>query len=69
MVGGYEFLFGKDSWDVFSDLEKKLNLDPYFTKFRFDKRPDGYYCVKNEKYKPGLILGVEKLDCMPRKDS
>ena len=20
MVGGYEFLFGKDSWDVFSDF-------------------------------------------------
>ena len=35
-----------EPWKVFSELEKELNLEPYFTEERFTKRYDGYYCYK-----------------------
>ena len=35
-----------EPWKVFAELEKELGIFPYFSERQFDKRPDGYYCVK-----------------------
>ena len=32
-----------EPWAVFAELEKTLNLKPYFTENNFDKRGDGKY--------------------------
>ena len=47
-----------EPWKVFQDLEKKLNLEPYFTEDLFEKREDGYYCTR-------IFNHTESLDCMP----
>ena len=41
------------------ELEKKIGLEPYFTKNHFGKREDGFWCVK-----PNGTESVE-LECMP----
>ena len=43
----------------FLELEKKIGLEPYFTKNHFGKREDGFWCVK-----PNGTESVE-LECMP----
>jgi hypothetical protein len=43
---------------VFEELEKRFGLEPYFNESLFERREDGYYCVR--------IFGhLEALDCMP----
>ena len=41
------------------ELEKKIGLEPFFTKNHFGKREDGFWCVK-----PNGTESVE-LECMP----
>jgi hypothetical protein len=51
-----------EPWFVFQELENALGLNPYFSKDSFARRPDGYFCVKNEK---NLQKFNGELDCMP----
>jgi len=43
---------------VFEELEKRFGLEPYFNESLFEKRKDGYYCVR-------IFNHSEPLDCMP----
>lgn len=45
-------------WIVFKELEKRFGLEPYFNESLFEKRKDGYYCVR-------IFNHSEPLDCMP----
>lgn len=53
-----------EPWLVFSELEKELDLAPYFDENRFTRRNDGYYCVKLEVAQK-VETGYLGRDCMP----
>ena len=45
-------------WIATSQIERKMNLDSYFTEDRFAQREDGFYCIKSDNPE-------KDLSCMP----